>query len=589
MSAPVKFVAGKDPNGIPNDKTGTIASASLHCFCAIVGAGVLALPHATAWLGWVAGPICIIMFYLISLLTSVMLADVFEVNGIEHTRYHHAVRHLLSRGDAIAVSFFQMLNCVMITIAYTITGVTAMKKIASLACNNSANCWGTTWEFTLIFGAAEVFISQVRNLEEAWWVSALGSVTSIMYSTIALVISLAHSGNHEGTVGGITASTSGKAFGVLDALGSIAFAYSFSLILLEVEASIKQPPRAAPQMRIACYISITASFIFYITVAVSGYLANGNGVAGMILASYDGPKWALFWANSCVLAHMLTAYQVFAQPVFDTIESHYKWWALRMQARREKLAEGKQGALSTTPAVHVTDARGAPAPAAPISSPVPASPFDAQQTPQTATGPQPRHSGHLGLDRISMNRLEQRLSAMGSGLGSIDERSPSGGFIAPHERRTSGMGRISPRLSRLSQRSSAVMAAQLSRLSAIAAPYHIDTGLANEDVPLNEDQYFAPFVVRLILRTLYVGIMTLIAIVMPFFSAFVGLIGSLTFFPLAVYFPLACYRKVYPVSRSFSALLWAIWWSMLAVCGAATVAAVRDIIVGWSGYKVFGD
>lgn len=95
MSAPTQFVAGKDPQGIPNDKTGSIASASLHCFCAIVGAGVLALPHANAWLGWVAGPICIVIFYLISLLTSVMLADVFEVNGVEHTRYHHAVRHLL--------------------------------------------------------------------------------------------------------------------------------------------------------------------------------------------------------------------------------------------------------------------------------------------------------------------------------------------------------------------------------------------------------------------------------------------------------------------------------------------------------------
>lgn len=34
------------------------------------GAGVLALPRSIAYLGWVAGPLMIIVFYLVSLLTS---------------------------------------------------------------------------------------------------------------------------------------------------------------------------------------------------------------------------------------------------------------------------------------------------------------------------------------------------------------------------------------------------------------------------------------------------------------------------------------------------------------------------------------
>ena len=57
-----------------------------HTFCAVVGAGVLALPQAVAWLGWVAGPLCIISFYLVSLMSSKMLADVYEVDGVEHAR-----------------------------------------------------------------------------------------------------------------------------------------------------------------------------------------------------------------------------------------------------------------------------------------------------------------------------------------------------------------------------------------------------------------------------------------------------------------------------------------------------------------------
>jgi amino acid permease len=68
---------------------GNIFTASMHVFCAVVGAGVLALPYSVSWLGWVAGPIMVILFYLFSLLSSRLLASCYEVNGIEHGRYHH--------------------------------------------------------------------------------------------------------------------------------------------------------------------------------------------------------------------------------------------------------------------------------------------------------------------------------------------------------------------------------------------------------------------------------------------------------------------------------------------------------------------
>jgi len=68
---------------------GNVFTASMHVFCAVVGAGVLALPYSVSWLGWVAGPIMVILFYLFSLLSSRLLASCYEVNGIEHGRYHH--------------------------------------------------------------------------------------------------------------------------------------------------------------------------------------------------------------------------------------------------------------------------------------------------------------------------------------------------------------------------------------------------------------------------------------------------------------------------------------------------------------------
>ena len=77
---------------------GTVWTAVAHIFCAVVGAGVLGLPNSVAWLGWVAGPICLVVFFVLSLWSSHLLAQLYCVDGIEFARYHHAVQHILVRG-----------------------------------------------------------------------------------------------------------------------------------------------------------------------------------------------------------------------------------------------------------------------------------------------------------------------------------------------------------------------------------------------------------------------------------------------------------------------------------------------------------
>ena len=43
-------------------------------------------------------------------------------------------------------------------------------------------------------------------------------------------------------------------------------------------------------------------------------------MAGQVLESYTGPSWALIIANVALVAHMLTAFQVFGQAMFNSIE-----------------------------------------------------------------------------------------------------------------------------------------------------------------------------------------------------------------------------------------------------------------------------
>ncbi|KFM25231.1 Amino acid permease 2 [Auxenochlorella protothecoides] len=193
MSSFKTLVVDAHPHGIANEKTGTFWTAVMHIFCGIVGAGVLALPHSVAWLGWVGGPFMIIVFWLISCLTSWLLADAYEVNGVENGRYHHAVRNILGQRYGVIVSVFQLANIFLINITFSITGATAMAAMGTLVCGGGA-CFDSMWKMSCIFGAVEVLLSQVPSLESAWWVSTLGVVTSTIYSTIALALGIKNGG-----------------------------------------------------------------------------------------------------------------------------------------------------------------------------------------------------------------------------------------------------------------------------------------------------------------------------------------------------------------------------------------------------------
>jgi hypothetical protein len=88
----------------------------------------------------------------------------------------------------------------------------------------------------------------VPSLEDIWWVSAIGTASSLGYVFISLILGIYYGGNRKGSVGGRPGtSPANKAFGCLNALGNIAFAYGFAQVRWRMGKQTRCPPSVANQ------------------------------------------------------------------------------------------------------------------------------------------------------------------------------------------------------------------------------------------------------------------------------------------------------------------------------------------------------
>lgn len=94
---------------------------------------------------------------------------------------------------------------------------------------------------------------------------------------------------------------------------------------------------------------------------------------------------------------------------------------------------------------------------------------------------------------------------------------------------------------------------------------------------------------RLVWRTIYVIVATIIAMAMPFFNEFLALLGAIGFWPLIVFFPVQMHIAQKRIKRL--SLKWCMLQLLSFACFLVTVAAavgsVRGISRNIKKYKLF--
>ncbi|BAF07509.1 amino acid permease 3 isoform X1 [Oryza sativa Japonica Group] len=324
-------------------RRGTVWTAASHIITAVIGSGVLSLAWAIAQLGWVVGPTVMLLFAAVIYFTSNLLADCYRTGdpatGRRNYTYMDAVKANLGGAKVKVCGCIQYLNLLGVAIGYTIAASISMMAIQRSNCFHARGeqdpCHASSNVYMIMFGIVQVFFSQIPDFDQVWWLSILAAVMSFTYSAVGLALGAAQvaqnrtfAGSAMGVAVGFVTKTGDvvtpaqKVWRNLQALGDIAFAYSYSIILIEIQDTLRSPPAEARTMRKATGISVVVTSVFYLLCGCMGYAAFGDDAPGNLLTGFGfyKPYWLLDVANMAIVVHLVGAYQVYCQPLFAFVE-----------------------------------------------------------------------------------------------------------------------------------------------------------------------------------------------------------------------------------------------------------------------------
>lgn len=320
-------------------RTGNFKSAVAHIITAVIGSGVLSLAWSTSLLGWIGGPVALLCCAIVTYISSFLLSDCYRtpdpVTGKRNYSYMDAVRVYLGSKRTWIAGFLQFLTLYGTSVAYVITTATSLGAILRSNCyhkkGHEAPCNYGGNLYMALFGLVQIVMSFIPDLHNMTWVSVVAAIMSFTYSFIGLGLGIAtviKNGRIMGSLTGIpTDKIADKFWLVFQALGDIAFAYPYSILLLEIQDTLESPPPENQTMKKASMVAIFITTFFYLCCGCFGYAAFGNDTPGNLLTGFGffEPFWLIDLANACIILHLVGGYQIYSQPIYSTADR----WASR--------------------------------------------------------------------------------------------------------------------------------------------------------------------------------------------------------------------------------------------------------------------
>ncbi|KAK3143481.1 hypothetical protein QOZ80_4AG0300830 [Eleusine coracana subsp. coracana] len=322
-------------------RTGNVWTCVAHIITAVIGCGVLALSWSVAQLGWVGGPVAMVCFAIVTYISASLMSHCYrspEADSEKRQRnytYMDAVRTHLGKKYTWLCGLLQYLSFYGTAVAYTITTATCLGAIKKANCyhddGRGAPCGshGDEHLYMLLFGAAQLLLSFIPNFHNMAWLSVIAAIMSFTYASIGFGLGLAktiENGTVKGSIAGVPMNTPmQKVWRVAQAIGDIAFSYPYTVVLLEIQDTLKSPPPERETMQKANVIAVLSTTFFYLCVGCFGYAAFGNAAPGNLLTGFGfyEPYWLVDFANACIVLHLLGGYQMFSQQIFSFADRRF--------------------------------------------------------------------------------------------------------------------------------------------------------------------------------------------------------------------------------------------------------------------------
>ncbi|XP_030471800.2 lysine histidine transporter-like 6 [Syzygium oleosum] len=296
--------------------------STFHTVTAMIGAGVLSLPYAMAYLGWGPGVMMLVLSWCMTLNTMWQMVQFHEcVPGTRFDRYVDLGQHAFGQRLGLWIVLPQQLIVqVGSGIVYMVTGGKCLKKFMEIICTDCPRIRQSYW--ICIFGSVHFFLSQLPNISSVAGVSLAAAIMSLSYSTIAWAGSLAHGRVPDVSYAYKSAGSADYVFRVFNALGQISSAFAGHAVVLEIQATIPSTPETPS--KVPMWKGVVGAYLVnavcYFPVALIGYWAFGQDVDDNVLIALRRPSWLIASANLMVVVHVIGGFQVYAMPVFDMLE-----------------------------------------------------------------------------------------------------------------------------------------------------------------------------------------------------------------------------------------------------------------------------
>ncbi|KAL3730930.1 hypothetical protein ACJRO7_027881 [Eucalyptus globulus] len=325
---------------ITESRGGSTASAVFHLLCSGLGIQALMLPVAFASLGWIWGIITLSIGFLWQLYNIWALVELHEsVPGTRYCRFLHLSIAAFGPRLGKLLALFPVMylsggTCVMLII----NGGRAMEDLFKTMCGGDGAACGIKpldgVEWFLLFTCIAIVIAQLPNLNAIAIVSLFGAIAAVGYGALIWILSVA-----KGTPEGVSyeplieaKSEEARIGSVLNAIGIIALSFRGHNLVLEIQGTLPSTPECSSKESMWRAVTIAYSLIALClySLAIGGFWAYGSKIpnGGLYVAfpqfhGHDTPKLVMGLTYLLIVASCLSAFQIYAMPVFDTLELRY--------------------------------------------------------------------------------------------------------------------------------------------------------------------------------------------------------------------------------------------------------------------------